>query len=75
MLERFQEIPAWVTIPWLALSVAVALHWTWQALLQARLRRSERLRELRDLGYAWSWREFWFIPRQGKLPAPPGRSE
>jgi hypothetical protein len=75
MLERFQEIPAWITIPWLVLTGAVMLHAAWRRLRAARERRVERMRDLRDLGYAWSWREFWFIPRQRKLPARHSRSD
>ena len=74
MLDRLHEIPAWVIIAYLGLMLAILLMLARDRLRALRERRAERVRLRRDLGYSWAWREFWFSPRQRKLPPPP-RSE
>lgn len=75
MLQRLHELPAWVLVLYFAMLAAIVLGYLWSRLRDFRERRAEFLRDVHDRGYSWAWREFWFAPRQRKLPPPPGRSE
>jgi hypothetical protein len=75
MMERLQEIPTWVILVYLGLMGATVLWLARERLRAVRERRDELRRIRREMGFSWAWREFWFAPRQRKLPPPRRPSE
>jgi phosphate/sulfate permease len=75
MLERLQVIPHWIIVPMLAPVLAVILCRVRSRVRAARERRIELYRVRQEQGYGWAWREFWFAPRQRKLPPPRNHSD
>ena len=72
--DRLSYFPIWIPVG-VGLAVLVFFaHFLSQRYTEYMERRADLMRHRRELGYAWSWREFWFSPRQRKLPPPRRRN-